>query len=57
LKRCLESAIGYGRNTGLARTLDAIASDGWYGFYDGGVAHELLRYSDDHDGFSTSAVR
>jgi gamma-glutamyltranspeptidase len=29
----------------LARTLEAIASDGWYGFYDGDVGRELVRYS------------
>ena len=33
-------------NPDLARTLEAIASDGWYGFYDGEVARELVRYSD-----------
>ena len=32
-------------NPDLARTLEAIASDGWYGFYDGEVARELVRYS------------
>ena len=30
-------------NPDLARTLEAIASDGWYGFYDGEVARELVR--------------
>ncbi|MBM3647058.1 MAG: gamma-glutamyltransferase [Alphaproteobacteria bacterium] len=40
-------------NPDLARTLEAIAADGWYGFYDGDVARELLRYSDAHDGFFT----
>ena len=40
-------------NPDLARTLDAIASDGWYGFYDGEVARELVRYSDANDGFFT----
>jgi gamma-glutamyltranspeptidase/glutathione hydrolase len=39
------------RNPDLARTLAAIASDGWYGFYDGEVARELVRYSQVHDGF------
>jgi gamma-glutamyltranspeptidase len=33
------------RQPDLARTLEAIASDGWYGFYDGDVARELVRYS------------
>jgi gamma-glutamyltranspeptidase/glutathione hydrolase len=40
-------------NPDLARTLDAIASDGWFGFYDGDVARELVRYSDANDGFFT----
>jgi gamma-glutamyltranspeptidase/glutathione hydrolase len=40
-------------NPDLARTLNAIASDGWYGFYDGEVARELVRYSDANDGFFT----
>jgi gamma-glutamyltranspeptidase len=38
----------------LARTLEAIASDGWYGFYDGEVGRELVRYSDAQDGFFTA---
>ena len=38
-------------NPALARTLEAIASDGWYGFYEGEVAQELLRYSAANDGF------
>jgi gamma-glutamyltranspeptidase/glutathione hydrolase len=42
------------RNRDLARTLEAIASDGWYGFYDGEVARELVRYSDANDGFFTT---
>ncbi|CAN5913494.1 gamma-glutamyltransferase [soil metagenome] len=42
-------------NPDLARTLEAIAADGWYGFYEGEVARELLRYSDAHDGFFTAA--
>ncbi len=41
------------KNPDLARTLEAIASDGWYGFYDGEVARELVRYSDANDGFFT----
>jgi gamma-glutamyltranspeptidase len=40
-------------NPDLARTLEAIGSDGWYGFYDGEVARELVRYSDANDGFFT----
>src|SRR5476651_2265598 len=39
------------RNPDLARTLEAIASDGWYGFYDGEVARELVRYARANDGF------
>jgi gamma-glutamyltranspeptidase len=35
----------------LARTLEAIASDGWYGFYDGEVARELVRYAETNNGF------
>jgi gamma-glutamyltranspeptidase/glutathione hydrolase len=38
-------------NPDLARTLEAIAGDGWYGFYDGEVARELVRYSDANHGF------
>lgn len=38
------------RNPGLARTLEAIASEGWHGFYDGEVARELVRYSRANDG-------
>ena len=38
-------------NPNLARTLEAIASDGWHGFYDGDVARELVRYSDSAGGF------
>jgi gamma-glutamyltranspeptidase len=40
-------------NPDLARTLEAIATDGWYGFYDGEVARELVRYSDANNGFFT----
>ena len=40
-------------NPDLARTLEAIASDGWYGFYDGEIARELIRWSDANDGFFT----
>jgi gamma-glutamyltranspeptidase/glutathione hydrolase len=39
------------KNPDLARTLEAIASDGWYGFYDGEVARELVRWSKANDGF------
>jgi gamma-glutamyltranspeptidase len=41
-------------NPDLARTLEAIASDGWYGFYDGEVARDLVRYSDANGGFFTA---
>ena len=41
-------------NPDLARTLEAIAADGWFGFYDGEVGRELLRYSDANDGFFTA---
>jgi gamma-glutamyltranspeptidase len=41
------------KNPDLARTLEAIASDGWYGFYNGDVGRELLRYSQDNNGFFT----
>src|SRR5688572_3552067 len=41
-------------NPDLARTLEAIASDGWYGFYEGEVARELVRWSAANDGFFTS---
>jgi gamma-glutamyltranspeptidase len=40
-------------NPDLARTLEAIASDGWYGFYQGEVARELVRWSEANDGFFT----
>ena len=39
------------KNPDLARTLGAIAGDGWYGFYEGEVARELVRYSEANDGF------
>ncbi len=42
-------------NPDLARTLTAIASDGWRGFYEGDVARELVRYSDANDGFFSAA--
>ncbi len=40
-------------NPDLARTLEAIASDGWHGFYEGEVAGELARWSKANDGFFT----
>jgi gamma-glutamyltranspeptidase len=43
------------RNPDLARTLQAIASDGWYGFYAGDVAREMVRWSAANDGFFTAA--
>ncbi|MFZ5778783.1 MAG: gamma-glutamyltransferase [Pseudomonadota bacterium] len=43
------------RNPDLARTLEAIASDGWRGFYEGEVARELVRWSDANGGFFASA--
>ncbi|HEY4166511.1 MAG TPA: gamma-glutamyltransferase [Reyranella sp.] len=43
------------RNPDLARTLEAIARDGWYGFYEGDVAKELVRWSQANDGFFTQA--
>jgi gamma-glutamyltranspeptidase/glutathione hydrolase len=43
------------RNPDLARTLQAIASDGWYGFYDGEVGRELVRWSLANDGFFTAS--
>ena len=42
------------KNSDLARTLEAIASDGWYGFYDGEVARALVRYSEANDGLFTA---
>ncbi len=42
-------------NPDLARTLEAIASDGWQGFYEGEVARELVRWSMANDGFFTPA--
>jgi len=43
------------RNPDLARTLDAIARDGWHGFYEGDVAKEMVRWSRANDGFFTEA--
>ena len=40
-------------NPDLARTLEAIATDGWYGFYQGEVAKELVRWSDANGGLFT----
>ncbi len=42
------------KNPDLARTLEAIASDGWSGFYDGEVARELVRYSRANGGLFTA---
>ncbi len=42
------------RNPDLARTLEAIAGDGWYGFYDGEVGRELVRYARANGGFFTA---
>ena len=42
------------KNPDLARTLESIASDGWYGFYDGEVAKELVRYSMANGGLFTA---
>jgi gamma-glutamyltranspeptidase/glutathione hydrolase len=39
------------RNRDLARTLEAIASDGWHGFYDGDVAAELAHYAETTGGY------
>src|SRR5262249_19043294 len=35
----------------LARTLDAIATDGWSGFYEGPVAAEMARFATERGGF------
>jgi gamma-glutamyltranspeptidase/glutathione hydrolase len=57
LKKCPDAAAIFlkpgpvMKNPELARTLEAIASDGWYGFYDGEVARELVRYSEANGGF------
>ena len=40
-------------NADLARTLEAIASDGWSGFYEGEIARELARFAREHGGFFT----
>ena len=42
-------------NPDLARTLETIASDGWYGFYAGDVGRELVRWSEANGGFFTAA--
>jgi gamma-glutamyltranspeptidase len=42
------------RNPDLARTLDAIARDGWSGFYEGDIGAELVRWSLRNDGFFTA---
>lgn len=38
-------------NKNLARSLEAFASEGWSGFYDGEVGRELARYSEANGGF------
>ncbi len=38
-------------NERLARTLEAIADDGWSGFYQGPVAEEMARFARDSGGF------
>jgi gamma-glutamyltranspeptidase/glutathione hydrolase len=38
-------------NGRLARTLEAIAEDGWSGFYEGPVAEEMARFARDAGGF------
>jgi gamma-glutamyltranspeptidase/glutathione hydrolase len=43
------------RNPDLGRTLEAIARDGWSGFYEGDVAAELIRWSERNDGFFSAA--
>ena len=43
------------RNPDLARTLEAIARDGWSGFYKGDVAQEMVRWSQRNGGFFTAA--
>jgi gamma-glutamyltranspeptidase/glutathione hydrolase len=42
-------------NPGLARTLEAIARDGWSGFYEGEVGGALARFSRDNGGFFDAA--
>ncbi len=43
------------RNPNLARTLEAIASNGRAGFYEGEVAREMARYAKANSGFFTEA--
>jgi gamma-glutamyltranspeptidase/glutathione hydrolase len=38
-------------NANLATTLQAIADDGWAGFYDGAVAAEMARFAEEKGGF------
>ena len=37
-------------NANLARTLQSIADEGWQGFYQGPVAAEMARFSEEHGG-------
>ena len=41
-------------NADLARTLEAVARDGWSGFYEGAVGAELARFSQQRGGFFTA---
>ena len=42
-------------NPSLARTLEAIGMHGRAGFYEGAIAHELARFSEENGGFFTEA--
>ena len=42
-------------NPDLARTLEAVAGNGWSGFYEGAVARELTRFARDNGGFFSAA--
>jgi gamma-glutamyltranspeptidase len=42
-------------NPDLARTLEAIASSGWSGYYEGEVAHELAGFAKAHGGIFTES--
>ena len=41
-------------NADLARTLEAVARDGWSGFYEGDVGAELARFAQQRGGFFTA---